>query len=194
MPLSVKERVMASIGRSQKDVFLRADFERFGSYRQVSRALADLEKESVVQRSGYGVYLRPKQNRDVRQTIQAIKDRLPGSRMKRLLEIGESVVLVGATREPAGANAHDLLDVKKLSSAKEVLETNTLAEIRRRSLANLDRWKSLGVWVSAHEEWRALLQEGSDQELIGVMTGTDQRSNRLRQSPPYTGLLNRNEK
>jgi hypothetical protein len=33
------------------------------------------------------------------------------------------------------------------------------------------------------------MEHGTDQEIIAVMIGTDEWSNRLRQSPPYVGLF-----
>jgi hypothetical protein len=65
--------------------------------------------------------------------------------------------------------------------------------IRGHSLANLHRWKKRGSWVSAYDEWREILECGSDGELFATMLGRDERSNRLRQSPPYVGLLPRDE-
>ena len=47
----------------------------------------------------------------------------------------------------------------------------------------------MGTWVSAHDEWRALMEHGTEEEIIAVMTRTDERCNRLRQSPPYVGLV-----
>lgn len=70
-----------------------------------------------------------------------------------------------------------------------MIQSCTVDEIRRKSLANIERWNSKGTWVSAHDEWRLLMERGTDQEIIAVMTGTDERCNRLRQSPPYVGLV-----
>jgi hypothetical protein len=59
--------------------------------------------------------------------------------------------------------------------------------------ANLHRWRSSGAWVSAYDEWRQILERGDDGELFATMLGRDERSNRLRQSAPYVGLLPREE-
>ena len=64
-------------------------------------------------------------------------------------------------------------------------------DIRRRSLDNLDRWERSGAWCGAYDEWRKILERGSDEALYGAMVGADDRGNRLRQSPPYTGMLPR---
>jgi hypothetical protein len=46
--------------------------------------------------------------------------------------------------------------------------------------------------VSAYEEWTQILR-GDDGALFAAMLGRDERSNRLRQSPPYVGMLPREE-
>ena len=45
---SLKDRLKSSVSASGAQVFLRSDFDRFGDYRQVSRALTELEKEAVL--------------------------------------------------------------------------------------------------------------------------------------------------
>lgn len=85
---------------------------------------------------------------------------------------------------------HEKLDKLKLLTAIAVLEEASMSTIRARSLFNLDRWNRQGAWVSAHDEWRALMTSGTDEEVIAVMGGQDENSNRLRQSPPYVGLIN----
>lgn len=87
------------------------------------------------------------------------------------------------------SDQHQKLDKLKLLSAIAILEENDRATIRARSLDNLDRWVSNGTWVSAFDEWRVLMTTGSDEEVIATMTGLDENSNRLRQSPPYAGLI-----
>jgi len=86
-------------------------------------------------------------------------------------------------------NEHDKLDKFKLLVATEILAKFGLRTIRAHSLANLDQWNSNGVWCTAHDEWRALMKSGSDQAVANAMTDLEQKSNRLRQSPPYVGLL-----
>lgn len=88
-------------------------------------------------------------------------------------------------------NAHQILDELRLQLAKEVLRTFALEEIRRRSLANLDRWEKIGTWGSLYADWRALLTSGTDEQVISVMTGSDDRSVQLRQAMPYVGILNK---
>jgi hypothetical protein len=188
MHYTVKDRVKASVQRSKKAVFLRSDFDRFGEYRQVSRALAELEKESVLCRTGYGLYAKAGVANNLLVVIREVRARLPDARVKRHVTVGDTTVLLGM-RAAGRRNTHTELDKKKLQTAISVLQKHSLSVIRQKSLANLDRWESKGVWVSAHDEWRRLMREGTDERVIAAMTGEDENSNRLRQSPPYTGLL-----
>jgi hypothetical protein len=55
---TVKERIRSSVRASSSVVFLRGDFARFGDYRQVSRALSELQGAGDLVRVGYGVYAR----------------------------------------------------------------------------------------------------------------------------------------
>ena len=94
---------------------------------------------------------------------------------------------------PAGrkARGHAELDELKRRISLEVLARHQPADIRCRSLGNLARWKKSGVWCGAYDEWLEILERGSDGALFGAMVGTDDRANRLRQSPPYAGMLSR---
>lgn len=69
------------------------------------------------------------------------------------------------------------------------MQTSDLSAIRAKSLANMDRWEAKGTWVSAHDEWREIMTNGSDAEVTAAMTGRDQEANRLRQSAPYIGII-----
>lgn len=97
-------------------------------------------------------------------------------------------------RPPSGVGlSHQALDELKRSLALAVVRHCTSREIRAQSLANLHRWKKQGAWVSAYDEWTQIMQKASDGELYAAMLGRDDNSNRLRQSPPYVGLLPREE-
>jgi antitoxin component of MazEF toxin-antitoxin module len=93
---------------------------------------------------------------------------------------------------PKGS-AHQILDELKRSLSLAVVRRCPPPEIRAQSLANLHRWKKQGTWVSAYDEWLAILQKGSDGELFAAMLGRDDHSTRLRQSMPYVGLLPQEE-
>ena len=108
---------------------------------------------------------------------------------------GDALELAGRCIRPAsgGARAHDVLDELKRTLAAAVTARCSAHAIRAQSLANLQRWKQSGAWVSAYDEWQQILTSGDDGELFAAMLGRDERANRLRQSPPYVGLLPRDE-
>ena len=85
------------------------------------------------------------------------------------------------------------LDEHKRRLAAAVVSRFTAKHIRGQSLGNLHRWKANGVWNSAYGEWKRLLEHADDGELFAVLLGRDERSNQLRQSPPYVGMLSREE-
>lgn len=182
---TITQSIRACIEAAPARIFLRRDFAHLGSARQLSRALAVLQGEGFVVRAGYGVYLCPNVM-TLEAAVCAVRDRL-GYRAKRLVTISGVTVALGESSD--GPNRQTLLDAKKLATAARVVQSCTVDEIRRKSLANIERWNSKGTWVSAHDEWRLLMERGTDQEIIEVMTGTDERCNRLRQSPPYVGLV-----
>jgi antitoxin component of MazEF toxin-antitoxin module len=108
---------------------------------------------------------------------------------------GDVLDLSGRSIRPPRSSAlsQDALDELKRRLAAAVTSRCTAREIRAHGLANLHRWQKSGSWVSAYDEWRQLLEHASDGELFAAMLGRDEHSNRLRQSPPYVGLLPRDE-
>lgn len=91
---------------------------------------------------------------------------------------------VGLTR-----SSHEALDEVKRRLASAVVSRFPVSLIRSNSLANLDRWRAQGTWVPAYDEWKRIMREATDEDLIAVMLGTSERSVELRQSAPYVGLL-----
>jgi len=89
--------------------------------------------------------------------------------------------------------SHDTLDELKRSIGLAVVRGFTPREIRAQILANLHRWKSQGMWVSAYDEWRDLAQRDDDGALFATMLGRDENAVRLRQSMPFVGLLSQAE-
>jgi antitoxin component of MazEF toxin-antitoxin module len=89
-------------------------------------------------------------------------------------------------------SVHDALDEHKRKLAAAVAARFTANQIRAHSLGNLHRWRASDSWVSAYDEWTEILR-GDDGALFAAMLGRDERSNRLRQSPPYVGMLPRDE-
>ena len=90
-----------------------------------------------------------------------------------------------------GGFSHAELDEHKRRLAAAVVSAFSANHIRAQSMANLRRWRANGVWGPTYEEWQRLVESAADGELFAVMLGRDERSNRLRQSPPYVGLLPR---
>lgn len=56
--MNITDRVKRSISNKRGDVFLRAEFELFGSPAQVSRALSELRSRGMLVKLGVGVYAR----------------------------------------------------------------------------------------------------------------------------------------
>ena len=106
---------------------------------------------------------------------------------------GDHLNLSADSIRPArlGGFSHTELDDHKQRLAAAVVSACSANHIRAQSMANLHRWKANGVWGPAYEEWQRLLENATDGELFAVMLGRDERSNRLRQSPPYVGMLPR---
>src|SRR5688572_23391087 len=94
---------------------------------------------------------------------------------------------------PSNGNGHDALDEQKRLLAATIATRFTPRQIRAHSLANLHRWKTSGVWVSAYAEWKEILEASDDGPLFAALLGRDERSVRLRQSAPYAGLLTPDE-
>lgn len=86
-------------------------------------------------------------------------------------------------------NRYHLLDQMKAALAAEVWRRFTLAQIRQKSIENLQRWRDQGTWGQAYEDWWAIVTINDEGPLRHAMLGQDERANQLRQSPPYVGLL-----
>lgn len=84
---------------------------------------------------------------------------------------------------------HRKLDNLKHRLATEVWGRFSPEEIRRHSIENLTRWKSQGVWSLAYEEWMNIVVYCDDPVLEEALIGISENSNRLRQSAPYVGML-----
>lgn len=59
---NLEERIEMSISRSKPNVFLRKDFERFGGYDQVGRALRAVMRKGILMKAGYGIYVKAKKS------------------------------------------------------------------------------------------------------------------------------------
>ena len=94
---------------------------------------------------------------------------------------------------PHRGPAHEILDSQKHRLAAAVAARFSPREIRAHSLANLHRWRESGVWVTAYDEWKKILESAQDGRLFAAMLGRDEWATRLRQSAPYVGMLPREE-
>ncbi|MEO7205998.1 MAG: AbrB/MazE/SpoVT family DNA-binding domain-containing protein [Steroidobacteraceae bacterium] len=90
-----------------------------------------------------------------------------------------------------GGFSHQELGEHKRRLAAAVASGFTANHIRAHSLGNLHRWKVNGTWGPVYDEWKNLLEHADDGEIFAVLLGRDERSDRLRQSPPYVGMLSR---
>ncbi len=91
-------------------------------------------------------------------------------------------------KSEVGPGKYDL-EQKKLKRAKLILSIYSMPEIIEKSLSNLKRWKANDVWCSAYSEWQEMMESGDSAVIRDAMIGESERSIRLRQSPPYAGLL-----
>lgn len=187
MTRTVLEKLKAKVTCSRSPVFLRSDFAEYGDYRQVSRALSVLIKDGLISRVGYGTYLRSEPSIQLRPTVEEIRARL-GPRIDRTITVGDMVIQI-TSRKHTPENAQARLDARKLETARRVLHSASIDTIRQASLEALARWQAHGTWCSAYDEWRGLMTNAPDRKIVQMMTSQSQEANRLRQSPPYIGLL-----
>ena len=117
---------------------------------------------------------------------------IPGNVLRDwALSEGDSLELTAeAIRPPRGRRNHqEQLDRLKHALAVEVVKQHSAEQIRRHSIDNLVRWRSAGVWGPAYQRWFDVLSSADDGALYALMVGHDEEANRLRQSPPFVGLL-----
>lgn len=60
--MNIMNRIRRSVANRGADVFLRADFEKFGSETQITRALSELQSSGVLVKLGVGVYAKAKRS------------------------------------------------------------------------------------------------------------------------------------
>jgi antitoxin component of MazEF toxin-antitoxin module len=107
--------------------------------------------------------------------------------------VGDHLELTASGIHPRSALSQRPLDEIKRRLAAAVVSQYPAHHIRAHSLSNLYRWKQSDAWVSAYDEWQAIIEQASDGELFATLLGRDERCTRLRQSPPYVGLLPRDQ-
>lgn len=103
---------------------------------------------------------------------------------------GKPAVQIGAFR-PGALDRHDhrVIDTIKQKISCEVLARYSVQEIKRTSISNIERWRAKGTFGQAYADWLEILLDADDSKLITAMVGNSDRSNQLRQSLPYTGML-----
>lgn len=94
-----------------------------------------------------------------------------------------------ADRPRSARNAQEDLDTVKHRLSCAVLANFPLEEIRRQSIENIARWRANGVTGGAYDEWISIIHDPDDRMMIRAMVGLDEKSNQLRQSIPYVGML-----
>lgn len=94
--ITLQERIESSLSRSGGKVFLRREFDRFGGYDQVGRALRGVITKGLLVKAGYGVY------------VKARKSSLTGNPVpvEPLVSIGmEALSKLGVEARPSSAAA-----------------------------------------------------------------------------------------
>ncbi len=100
--MTLEERIEMSLRRSAAKVFLRKDFDKFGGYDQVGRALRNAIKKGLLVKAGYGLYVKAKQSTLTGKPVPVVP----------LIEIGlEALTKLGVNPE-LGASAKDYRDGK----------------------------------------------------------------------------------
>lgn len=97
MKILLQERIEKSLRRSKEDVFLRADFKKFGDYGQVGRALRAIVKKGLLVKAGYGVYVKAKKSSLTGNPVPTITLVMIG--LKVLEKLGVKADLGRAARE-----------------------------------------------------------------------------------------------
>ena len=100
--MTIAERIEQSLLRSKVSVFVRKDFDRFGGYDQVGRALRSLLSRGVVVRAGYGVYVKARKSSLSGNSIPVIP----------LVEIGLQALSKLGVKADVGSSARDYRDGK----------------------------------------------------------------------------------
>lgn len=121
---------------------------------------------------------------------------IPKSALDRwMLKEGDSLLLTQEGIKPIkrGGLSSSQIDALNRTVALAVVDRFSANQIRAQGIANLHRWKAQDSWVSAYQEWLDILQSADDGKLFATMLGRDEESTRLRQSPPYVGLLPQEE-
>lgn len=98
--MSIQERIERTLNTSNAKVFVRKEFDKFGSYDQVGRVLRSIMAKGLLVKAGYGIYVRAKKSSVTGNTVPVIP----------LEQIGrEALGKLGVWAE-AGASARAYMD------------------------------------------------------------------------------------
>ena len=163
--------------------------ESFGGRRRIAIVSSDLESDVITR---YNVPMKLL----VRRIGNSLGVILPKPTLEAWgVDEGDHLDLTERGIRPAarGGFSTEQLDEHKRRLAAAVVSRFTAQHIRAHGLGNLHRWKANGVWNSAYGDWKRVLERADDGELFALILGQDERSNQLRQSPPYIGMLPRED-
>ena len=92
-------------------------------------------------------------------------------------------------------NRHNVIDHRSLDLHRRIRSRFLKDPLAVRQVAtdNLARWKAAGSWGEAYDEWTEILK-GSDESVSGFLIQFSERATRLRQSSPFPGVLNEDER
>jgi hypothetical protein len=89
--MNIQQRIKLSIANSRDEVFIRADFKKFGSSAQISRALIGLVNEGKIVKVGRAVYVKARPSSLSGNPVPIIP--LAQIAQKALIKLGVSVSL-----------------------------------------------------------------------------------------------------
>lgn len=100
--ISLEERIEMSISRSKPNVFIRKEFDKFGGYDQVGRALRAIATKGLLVKAGYGVYVKARRSSLTGQPVPVIP----------LVQIGLEALSKMGVNADVGTSAKDYMEGK----------------------------------------------------------------------------------
>ena len=70
--MSIQERIERTLNNSTAKVFVRKEFDKFGSYDQVGRVLRSMMAKGLLVKAGYGIYVKAKKSSVTGNNVPAI--------------------------------------------------------------------------------------------------------------------------
>lgn len=98
--ITLEERIEMSLRRSACKVFVRKDFDKFGGYDQVGRALRGVINKGLLIKAGYGVYVKAKPSTLTGKPIPVVP----------LIEVGLEALTKLGVKPELGTAAQDYRD------------------------------------------------------------------------------------